>query len=177
MYRLSALAAKGRYFRDLMFAGALIGVAGCTGAPKPSVQKVSDYAHSPVSEARIHSTHPVVAVANGLRGVPYRYGGASPRGFDCSGLVHYAYRQAGVSVPRTTAAQYRHSRSVSITRLSPGDLLFFKVSWPKKVSHVGIYAGGGLFIHAPSSGKRVSYARLNSPYWRRRLVKIGRFPL
>ncbi len=118
--------------------------------------------------------HPAVAVATRLLGTPYRYGGSSPRGFDCSGLVQYAYRQAGVPVPRTTTAQRRHATPVTLTRIQPGDLLFFKHG-SRKVSHVGIYTGNGQFIHAPSSGKRVSYASLDNPYWQQRLIDAGRY--
>jgi len=113
----------------------------------------------------------VLAVAADQLGKPYRYGGAGPRGFDCSGLVQYAYGGAGITVPRTTTQQLRRARPVD--RLRPGDVVFFRIE-PPKISHVGIYAGNGRFIHAPSSGKRVSYAELDDPYWRRRLVATGR---
>ena len=117
---------------------------------------------------------PVVAAAARVAGAPYRYGGYTPRGFDCSGLVYYAHRQVGISVPRTTAGQQRHARRVSLDNLRAGDVLFFRLEG-KKVSHVGIYAGSGNFIHAPSTGKYVSYASLTSEFWRSRLVGAGRF--
>ena len=107
-------------------------------------------------------------------GAPYRYGGSTPQGFDCSGLVYYAHRQAGIPVPRTTGAQLRGARPVPLDELRVGDVLFFELEG-KKVSHVGIYAGAGRFIHAPSSGKRVSYASRRSPFWRTRLMGAGRF--
>ena len=113
------------------------------------------------------------AIAQSLAGSPYRYGGATPRGFDCSGLVYYAYRKAGVSVPRTTREQYKRSERISLSEIHRGDLLFFKLS-SRGVSHVGIYTGNGRFIHAPSSGKRVSYAKLSNPYWKKRLLGAGR---
>jgi murein DD-endopeptidase len=116
----------------------------------------------------------VVAAARDVIGAPYRYGGFTPGGFDCSGLVYYAHRQAGIPVPRTTQAQLRDARRVGIGDLRPGDVLFFELQG-KKVSHVGIYAGAGNFIHAPSTGKRVSYARLQSKFWRSRLLGAGRF--
>lgn len=106
-------------------------------------------------------------------GTPYRYGGAGPRGFDCSGLVYYSYRKAGIAVPRTTGEQYRQSRRVKLSRLQPGDLIFFRIS-RDKLSHVGIYAGSGRFIHAPSGGKRVAYASLDNPYWEARVIGAGR---
>jgi cell wall-associated NlpC family hydrolase len=102
-------------------------------------------------------------------GRPYRYGGNSRSGFDCSGLVQYSHEQAGITVPRTTGGQWRHGRPVSQSGLRPGDLVFFSIG-PGKARHVGIYEGGGVFIHAPSSGKKVSRASLDNPYWRDRLV-------
>ena len=116
----------------------------------------------------------VVNIARDMLGTPYRYGGSSPQGFDCSGLVSYAYRQAGIQVPRTSVGQYRDSLKVPLHNLQPGDLLFFRLQ-PPKVSHVGIYDRDGRFIHAPSSGKSVSYASLDNPYWREHLIGAGRF--
>ena len=106
-----------------------------------------------------------------LVGKPYRYGGATPAGFDCSGLVQYSFRQAGVAVPRSTNEQHRASRVVR--NLQPGDLLFFDQEG-KKNSHVGIYLGRGEFVHAPSSGKRVRRDRLDSPYWKKHLSEVRR---
>ncbi|HEX5513649.1 MAG TPA: C40 family peptidase [Gammaproteobacteria bacterium] len=114
----------------------------------------------------------IAARALAMNGKPYRYGGSGPSGFDCSGLVHFAHREAGISVPRTTESQFRQARPVSPTALQPGDLLFFRIAG--KVSHVGLYAGDGRFVHAPSSGKRVEVVALDHPYWRRQLVGTGR---
>lgn len=116
----------------------------------------------------------LVSAARQQLGVPYSYGGATPRGFDCSGLVQYAHRQIGVAVPRSTRQQYHAVQRVPFTRIQPGDLIFFTIN-QQRVSHVGIYVGDRKFIHAPSAGKRVSYARLDNPYWRRRIVGAGRF--
>jgi len=126
----------------------------------------------PKQAAPVRAT--VVGTARQMLGAPYRYGGSSPSGFDCSGLVSYVYRSAGVRVPRTSSEQFRQSARVSLQQLQPGDLLFFRLS-PPKVSHVAIYDGAGRFIHAPSSGKRVSYASLDNPYWQQHLVAAGRF--
>jgi len=105
----------------------------------------------------------------------YRWGGTSPlRGFDCSGLMQYVYKVARVFLPRTAAAQYRSTKRVSLSRMQTGDLIFFHTRRSRsRVNHVGIYLGGGKFIHAPRSGKRVSVATLNR-YWKRRLVGAGR---
>ena len=106
-------------------------------------------------------------------GTPYRYGGDSPEtGFDCSGLVHYSYSMSGVSVPRTSQAQFRAARKVALSNARPGDLMFFQDQ--EKLSHVGIYVGDGMFVHAPSSGRSVSLASIDSPYYQRNLVSVGR---
>lgn len=114
----------------------------------------------------------LVRIARDLIGVPYRWGGTQPgRGFDCSGLVFYSYRQAGMSVPRTVSQQRRFALPVSASDLRPGDLVFFDNR--SKSGHVGIYSGRGRFIHAPSSGGRVREEQLNKPYWRKRWVGGG----
>ena len=127
------------------------------------------------------STSPPVSVSVGALaastalqqvGTPYRYGGNSPSGFDCSGLVHYAYAEAGVSVPRTTGGQWVEAAPVSRRDLRAGDLLFFSIDG--KMSHVGLYVGDGKFVHAPSSGKRVSIEALDSRYYNTAFVRAGR---
>ena len=106
-------------------------------------------------------------------GKPYRYGGATPAGFDCSGLVLFSYQQAGVKVPRETEQLRRHSQPVRVSSLRRGDLVFFDQDG-KKNSHVGIYLGDGTFVHAPSSGKRVRTDRLDSAYWKKHLSEARR---
>lgn len=123
----------------------------------------------PLAQAR----HPVAMLALEMVGVPYRYGGADPRGgFDCSGLVFYAYTQNGFSVPRTSQDQFKAARKIALSEASEGDLVFFQDQ--EKLSHVGIYTGGGLFVHAPSTGTAVSVASLDEPYYQRHLVAVGR---
>ncbi len=105
-------------------------------------------------------------------GAPYRYGGSSPRGFDCSGLVQYSYARAGVDVPRTTSALWQSSTPVTRANLKPGDILFFNVDG--KMSHVGVYLGSRRFVHAPSTGRSVSVASLDSPYYSTAFIRAGR---
>jgi len=109
-------------------------------------------------------------------GRPYRYGGQSPKkGFDCSGLVFYSHEMTGRHVPRTTGEQYRSSTPIARKNLRPGDLVFFHLRRGRAVSHVGIYLGGGRFLHAPASRQRVSIANLNSAFWSKHFVRGGRF--
>lgn len=112
------------------------------------------------------------AVALNQLGVPYRYGGSSPRGFDCSGLVQYSYARAGKYLPRTTAALWNQAEPVDSRNLRAGDLLFFSIAG--KMSHVGVYIGNGRFVHAPSSGKSVSVENLRSDYYARAFIRAGR---
>lgn len=107
-------------------------------------------------------------------GKPYRYGGADLDGFDCSGLVFFIHRELGVTVPRTAAEQYSASTPVNVRRMEPGDLLFFRTTKRKRVTHVGIYAGDGRFIHAPQTGRDIELRELTDPYYGPRLVGVGR---
>ena len=102
-----------------------------------------------------------VGIAMQYLGVPYVWGGASPAGFDCSGLVMYVYAQLGVSLPHYTVSQYYYSNAVhpSRSQLQPGDLVFFA-----GLGHVGIYIGNNQFIHAPHTGTVVSIDSLNGWY-------------
>lgn len=101
----------------------------------------------------------VVAIAERYLGVPYVWGGASPSGFDCSGFTMYVYAQVGVSLPHNAAAQFGYGSPVSMSQLQPGDLVFFY-----GLGHVGIYVGGGQFIHAPHTGDVVKISSLGGYY-------------
>ena len=101
----------------------------------------------------------VVGIAMHYLGVPYVWGGSTPRGFDCSGFVSYVFAQIGVSVPHSSYSQFGMGTPVSISQLQPGDLVFFTGA-----SHVGIYIGGGQFIHAPHTGDVVKISSLSGYY-------------
>lgn len=101
----------------------------------------------------------VLKEAAKLRGTPYRYGGTTPRGFDCSGYTGYVYKRAGKALPRTSRAQYSATKHLSRAAAKPGDLVFFK-SGGGSVYHVGIYAGGNMLWHSSKPGRPVAKAKI-----------------
>jgi len=110
------------------------------------------------------------AVALKAVGVPYRWGGASPAGgFDCSGLVYWAYGRLGIELPHSSYALYDRGRRVAGSRMKAGDLLFFS-----GLGHVGIYIGRGRMVHAPQSGRRVEVVTLGRSHYGGRLVGVRR---
>lgn len=108
----------------------------------------------------------ILASAEQALGTPYRPGGNTPEGLDCSGLVELVYRSAGIAVPRTADDQYRELPEVRQAR--PGDLLFFGDR--RKATHVGIYRGNGQMIHAPGRGREVVSVPLEIAYWQERFL-------
>jgi cell wall-associated NlpC family hydrolase len=115
----------------------------------------------------------LLQAAESRLGAPYRYGGTGPDAFDCSGLVAYAHREVGVPVPRTAAQQFAAVTPVPRGDLRPGDLVFFRLAG-REVSHVGIFAGGNRFVHAPQDGGHVRRASLDDDYFRRSFAGAGR---
>jgi cell wall-associated NlpC family hydrolase len=146
----------------------LVVAGGCATQSATSSRPVSE------SQAPVSSSLGKDAVQVALRqvGTPYRYGGAAPGGFDCSGLVHYSYLKAGKSVPRTTSQLWNATATVERRKIRAGDLLFFNIDG--KMSHVGLYIGGSRFVHAPSSGKKVSVESLESDFYRHAFIRAGR---
>ena len=111
-----------------------------------------------------------VAIAVRVVGVPYRWGGSSSAGgFDCSGLVDWAYGRLGIELPHSSYALYDQGRRVARARMKPGDLLFFS-----GLGHVGIYIGRGRMVHAPHSGTRVEVVKLGHSSYGARLVAVRR---
>ena len=144
---------------------ALLVGAGCASTSGPLVPSRPRAAH-PAAQR-------VVSDAHAFMGVAYRPGGARPDGFDCSGFVQYLYRQQGISLPRTTQAQFKAGTGVSSRRLLPGDLVFFRING-RQVSHVGVSLGDDRFLHAPNVGRHVRVDRLGAPYWARRFAGARR---
>jgi peptidoglycan DL-endopeptidase CwlO len=107
----------------------------------------------------------IVSIAMQYRGAPYRFGGASPRGFDCSGFVYYVLNKAGISIGRTIPYQINAGPRVSRSNLQPGDLVFFANTYKSGLSHAGIYIGGGKFINAANESVGVVVSDLGSSYW------------
>lgn len=136
-------------------------------------------AQMPVATARAHD---LAVYAFGLVGASYRFGGESPDGLDCSGLVRHVFQQVtGVTLPRTSKDMSRIGGAVKRTDLEPGDLVFFNTR-RFAFSHVGIYVGDNRFVHAPRRGREVEIADLQSSYWKgrfdgaRRLVAAAPAP-
>ena len=160
--------------RTIITAMLAFAISGCAG----NASLHSDAASSRGDDsARIvttpHTGTRIAGQALAMVGAPYRYGGASPNtGFDCSGLVYYAFQESGISVPRTSREQYRSARKIALRDALEGDILFFEDE--EKLSHIGIYLGDGRFVHAPASGRSVSVADLDSAYYQRHLIGVGR---
>nr|WP_255723462.1 C40 family peptidase [Sporosarcina sp. ACRSL] len=131
-------------------------------APKKSVAK------STTTNAALSNN--VVKRATGLTGIPYRFGGTTTKGFDCSGFVQYVYKKSGKSVARDTLGQYAQSKKVSEPK--PGDLVFFQNTYRKGISHVGIYVGNNKFVHA--GGKQSQITSLNNSYWKSKFHSFKR---
>ena len=149
-----------------------LGIAAACAGSQPMVAR--DLPRAAALPSQGGDRNAVVRSATAMIGAPYRYGGSSPRGFDCSGLVVYSYAQAGhTGLPRSASALEGRARPIAVSELRPGDLLFFHLEG-KKASHVAIYVGGRSFVHAPSSGKRVERVSFDHVYWGPRLELAGR---
>ncbi len=115
----------------------------------------------------------VITYAKQFIGTPYRYGGSSPSGFDCSGFTSYVYKHFGVNLSHSSRAQYSQVTKVSRSELQAGDLVFF-TNGGTSIGHVGIYVGGGQFIHSPSAGRSVCIESMSSGYYASHYVGGGR---
>jgi len=175
LHRLLPAFALGAAVVAVAMVVSLVG-SGSAAAPEEASAASSEPVQHPEPRAprnapRFIST-PVRAATLALRmaGTPYRWGGESPAsGFDCSGLIRWAYGQVGVDLPHNSYALYGVGRRVSWERMETGDVLFFS-----GLGHVGLYLGGGRMVHAPYSGKDVEIVRLASTNYGSRLVGVRR---
>jgi murein DD-endopeptidase len=147
--------------RSALLLAAVLTLAACSAAPRRP-------------ERAPGAGDTIAAIAVALVGTRYQFGGADRAGFDCSGLAFYVHERVGLDIPRTARQQQLAARPVPLDEIEPGDLVFFSVR-AHHVDHVGVYAGGGRFIHAPRAGLAVAYADLTQGYYRRHLVSAGRF--
>jgi len=153
--------------------GLTVLITGCAGAPEHPAARSSSQIILEPRGIDLSVGDAIAELAMGMVGTRYRYGGTDPtEGFDCSGLVFYAYTQAGYEVPRTSQEQFRAARKIALGDAGAGDLMFFQDQ--TKLSHVGIYLGDGMFVHAPASGQNVAVASVDSPYYQQHLVAVGR---
>lgn len=164
----------------LLLAAALTGGCASTGGVPQPFPRPGGSARvpppAPVGTAGTRVTadgYAVAGTALGLRGAPYRNGGADPRGFDCSGFVEYVYAQHGIDVPRTVLELFEAGVPVPADALESGDLLFFSTTAPGP-THVGLSIGGDEFVHAPSTSGVVRVERLRAGYWGPRFVGARR---
>jgi cell wall-associated NlpC family hydrolase len=172
------MALQRRLFR--VFLPALVataaGLAACTSPPRQPGPPAAEVAPpAGIGQVSDPVRSQVVFTALQMVGVPYRWGGSTPDGFDCSGLVQYVYSNAGLRLPRTAAAQMDASAPVTLENAQAGDLLFFRDGG--RTSHVAIYLGQGRFVHAPSTGNQVSLDSFGNSYWRMRFARAGRVPV
>ena len=161
--------------RAVVMLSLAVALAGCsvvqssTSKPVPSTPNETGSAERDEDRRKDDHGRHVVQIALKYVGTPYRWGGSSPGGFDCSGLVRYVYGRVGVSLPHNAAEQYRYGRPVTRNELQPGDLVFFD-----RLRHNGIYIGNGKFIHARQTGKRVGVAKLDDDWYDARWVGARR---
>ena len=155
--------------------GLVISVLGLTGcSPTSNIAQDSSQYRQYNYQSLSSQRQKMMKTAYQSLGSRYKWAGKNPReGFDCSGLMHYTYLQSGLNIPRTAAQQRQASRTISKNQLMPGDMIFFKTG--KRTEHVGIYTGGGEFIHASTSRKRVVKDKLQYKYWQKNFVKYGSF--
>ncbi len=150
-------------------------LSACLGAVLPLSAQTAE--PQPAPDAGQVST--LLDKAKALLGVHYRWGGVTPKGFDCSGFVRYVFGSMGIDLDRTSGSQAKQGDPIDLAHIQPGDLLFFSTRGMRKgVSHVGIYLGEGQFIHASNWGgpgrRGVKLGELASDYFSERLVAIRR---
>tara|TARA_R110002049_G_scaffold226759_4_gene398901 strand:- start:1363 stop:1884 length:522 start_codon:yes stop_codon:yes gene_type:complete len=154
---------------------ALVLVTACASVPNNSPVTLSSNPQVIINTPTETLGDVIVKSAQLQMGIPYKFGGNSPsEGFDCSGLALYSHRINGIFIPRTTTGQFKLGKHIKRTELNSGDLLFFR-TMGQSVSHVGIYMGDDIFIHAPNSRKNVQTETLDNPYYKKRYLGARRY--
>ncbi len=150
----------------------LLVVCGCV--PKPRYLPKKAVLPYELREITLPDSESLIGTINYYIGTPYKYGGCTRKGIDCSCFVKTVFAEAlGLNLPRTVAQQWKYGKPVSRDELAFGDIVFFRTSKRKVPSHSGIYIGGGRFAHA-SSSLGVSVAKLSDPYWSKRYAGARR---
>jgi murein DD-endopeptidase len=177
---LAAYASNREQSLPSSFSGYTVQAGNTQSAPRPPVRKLyksaPHSAQAATAQMASRQSNAVLSRAVNVLGTPYKWGGSSPsKGFDCSGLVKYAFNDVkALDLPRTSNAMADgHGVKVARTDLKPGDLIFFKIKG-RQVNHVAIYMGDDKFIHAPRRGKAVSIDTLSKPYWNSHYVVAKR---
>lgn len=156
---------------DVIYVGQKLSLKGSTTSTPPASENVSQTS-KPQNNPSDYNISTLIATATAQTGTPYVWGGSAPGGFDCSGFIYYTYKSAGKSINRMSAAGY-FNRSAYVTNPQPGDMVFFKDTYARGISHLGIYLGGGNFIHA--GGDQVQISSVNNPYWSAHFDSYKRF--
>lgn len=158
---------------DLIFTGQKLKVSGTVSNSSPSVEEKNVQPPAPVEKSIASaSVDSLMNEAKKMIGVPYKWGGTTPSGFDCSGFIFYVYDKAGYDISRNSAQGY-FDRSYYVDKPQVGDLVFFKNTYKQGISHVGIYVGNNQFINASSSG--VEITSLGNSYWSKHFDSYKRF--
>jgi cell wall-associated NlpC family hydrolase len=153
----------------------LLLVSACATAPRPHAHPVDQTNTQVGAVPERNRGHAVAELASAQLGQPYRYGGDSPQGFDCSGLALFVHQQLGLELPRTALQQRQESLPLDQADLLPGDLVFFTMGPRLLVDHVGIYVGQARFVHAPRAGSPVRIGNLQDRAFVRRFAGGGRY--
>lgn len=165
-----------KIFQILLFCIIYVCLIGCGVSKHKRAYDADLIDKKTVKTANAQIGKKVVKAANSQIGKKYCFGGESPRkGFDCSGLIWWAYDRHDVSVPRVTKDQARYGRGVSLRYIRQGDIVVFRTRRGPHGLHTGIYTGKNKFIHSPKAGERVRTESLSNAYWSKRLIAVRRY--
>jgi len=156
---------------DTIYIGQKLSLKGNTSSKPPTTGGIGQTS-KPQNNPSDYNISALLSTAKAQTGTPYVWGGSAPGGFDCSGFIYYTYKSAGKPINRLSAAGY-YDRSAYVTNPQPGDIVFFKDTYARGISHLGIYLGGGNFIHA--GGDKVQISSVDNSYWSKHFDSYKRF--